>query len=132
MNKEVRQVSLPPAPYVATLVLSPVMRWRQVRSGDLARRDRARDWERTARLTLLLAVCAGLLAAATSPRWDVGDLLVGVYFAAVSLMLWAQSARIRLARSTAPFTHTVAIVLGAAFALGVLLAVVDISTHGAL
>ena len=108
------------------------MRWLRLRSGDLARMERARDWERTARVTLLVAVCAGLLAAATSPPWDVGDLVVGLYFVAVSLTLWAQSARIRLTRSTAPFTRNVEIALGVALGLGVLLAVVDLATGGAL
>jgi hypothetical protein len=62
----------------------------------------------------------------------VGDLLVAAYFAAVSLMLWGQSARIRHARSTAPSTTIVAVALGVAFALGLLLAVVDIATRGSL
>ena len=108
------------------------MRWPSVRSGDPARVARARDWERAAGVTLLVAVGAGLLAAASRPRWDVGDLIVGCYFAAVSLLLWAQSARIRLARSTVPFTRHVQIALGVAFGLGVLLGVVDVGTHGAL
>ncbi|MGB0091290.1 MAG: hypothetical protein WBP81_01935 [Solirubrobacteraceae bacterium] len=97
------------------------MRWLWVRSGDPARGARARDWERTAGVALLVALGAGLLAAATRPRWDVGDLILGSYFAAVSLLLWAQSARIRLARSTVPFTRNVQIALGLAFGLGVLL-----------
>jgi len=81
-------------------------------------------------VTLLVAVGAGLLAAVTTPRWNVGDL--GLYFAAVSLLLWAQSARIRLARSTAPFTRNMQIALGLAFGLGVLLGLVDVATQGAL
>lgn len=83
-------------------------------------------------MALLVAVGAGLLAAATRPRWDAGDLIVGLYFAAVSLLLWAQSARIRFARSTVPFTRNVQIALGVAFGLGVLLGVVDIATRGVL
>ena len=65
------------------------MRWPWVRTGDPAPGKRARDWERTAGAALLVAVGAGLLAAAVRPRWDVGDLIVGLYFAAVSLLLWA-------------------------------------------
>ncbi len=66
------------------------MRWPQVFDGEGARRDRARDWELTALVTVAVAVAvgAGLLAAVTSPPWAPGDLLVGTYFAAVSLMLW--------------------------------------------
>jgi hypothetical protein len=72
------------------------------------------------------------LAVVASPRWDVGDLLVAVYFAAASLMLWVQSARIRRARSMAPFTMIVAVALGVAFVLGLLLAIVDLATRGSL
>jgi hypothetical protein len=96
------------------------MQWPASSANDL-RRDRARDWERTARLTLALAVGVGVLAAALSPRWNTGDLLVVVYFAAVSLGLWAQGTRIRLARSSAPFTSAGAVALGAASAIGLLL-----------
>jgi asparagine N-glycosylation enzyme membrane subunit Stt3 len=106
------------------------MWWRRLRGDDAARRDRARDWELTARLTLAVALAVGGLAAVASPRWDTGDLLVAVYFAAASLMLWGQSARIRHARSMAPFTMIVAVALGVAFALGLLLALVDLAKHG--
>jgi len=72
------------------------------------------------------------LAAVASPRWDVGDLLVAVYFAAASLMLWGQSARISRARSMAPFTMIVAVALGVAFALGLILTIADLATGGSL
>ncbi len=90
-----------------------------VRSGDRARGERARDWERTAGVTPLVAVGVGLLAAATKPRWDVGDPIVGCYSAAASLLLWATSARIGVGRSTVPFTRNMLIALGEAFGLGV-------------
>jgi hypothetical protein len=108
------------------------MRWRQLAGDDRARTERARDWELTARLTLAVAVGVGALAAVASPRWGVGDLLVAVYFAAVSLMLWGQSARIRRARSMVPFTMIVAVALGLAFVLGLLLVIVDLATGGSL
>jgi hypothetical protein len=79
-----------------------------------------------------VAVGVGALAALASSPWDVGDLLVAVYFAAVSLMLWGQSARIRRARSMAPFTMIVAVALGVAFALGTLLAIADLASGGSL
>ena len=97
---------------------------------DPGRAARARDWERTARVALFVAICAGALAAAA--RWDTGDLVVGIYFAAISLLLWAQSARIRIARSTAPFSRTVRITLGMAFCVGVLLGALDVVTGGAI
>ena len=108
------------------------MRWPHVRGDERARRDRARDWELTARATLAVALGAGVLAAVMSPPWAPGDLLVATYFAAVSLILWGQSARIRRARSEAPFTTAVAVALGVAFAGGLLLAVVDVTTRGSL
>jgi hypothetical protein len=99
-------------------------------SGADSRRDaRARDWERTASVALFVAVGAGVIAAAG--HWDPGDLVVGVYFAAVSLLLWVQSARIRLSGSTAPFTQTVRVALVLAFCIGVLLGALDIITGGA-
>ena len=90
------------------------------------------DRELTARVTLGVAVGGGVLSAVTSPPWAPGDLLVATYFAAVSLMLWGQGARIRRARSKAPFTTAVAVALGVTFAGGVLLAVVDVATRGQL
>lgn len=83
-------------------------------------------------MPLAVAVGGGMLAAVTSPPWTLGDLLVATYFAAVSLMLWGQGARIRRARSMALFTTAVAVALGIAFAAGLLLAIVDIATHGSL
>jgi hypothetical protein len=120
-----------PLDCVAALVWFEVMR-PQVLGGEGARTDWARNWELTARVTLAVAVGAGVLAAVTSPPWAPGDLLVATYFAAVSLMLWGQGARIRRARSKAPFTTAVAVALGVAFAGGLLLAVVDVATRGSL
>jgi hypothetical protein len=83
-------------------------------------------------VTLGVAVGARVLAAVTSPPWAPGDLLVATYFAAVSLMLWGQGGRIRLARANAPFTTAVAVALGVAFAGGLLLALTDVATRGSL
>lgn len=106
------------------------MRWPQVLDGEGARRYRARDWELTAGVTLAFAVGAAVLAVVTSPPWAPGDLLVATYFAAVSLMLWGQGARIKRARSEATFTTAVAVAFGVAFAGGMLLALV--ATRGSL
>ena len=83
-------------------------------------------------MTLAVAAGAGVLAAVTSPPWAPGDLLVATYFAGVSLMLCGQGARIRRARSKAPFTTAAAVALGVAFAGGMLLAAVDVATRGQL
>jgi len=101
-----------------------------IQTADSARAARAREWERTARVGLIVAVGAGVLAGVS--HWDSGDLFVGVYFAAISLLLWTQSARIRLARSTAPSTRTVSAALAAAFCVGVLLGALDVATGGAI
>jgi hypothetical protein len=108
------------------------MRRQATPSGERASQERTRDWERTAALALLVAAGAGVLGATSNPHWEVGDLLVGVYFAAVSLMLWGQSARIRLNRAAAPFTRPVITALGIALGVGVFLMVVDLATHGAI
>ena len=89
---------------------------------------RSRDWEHTALVAFLVAIGAGLLAASNS--WDRGDLLVGIYFAAVSLGLWGQSTRIKLAGAAAPFTPTVRVALVVAFSIGVLLGMIDVVTAG--
>jgi hypothetical protein len=60
-------------------------------SVDAHRLDWGGNRERTARADLFVAVGAGVLAGVS--HWDAGDLIVGVYFAAISLLLWAQSAR---------------------------------------
>jgi hypothetical protein len=107
-----------------------MMKHSSTRSTDSRRAARARDWERTARVSLLVAISAGVLAAFNS--WDSGDLVVGIYFAAVSLLMWVQSARIRLAGSAVPFTQTVRVALAVAFCAGVLLGAVDTITGGAV
>ena len=106
------------------------MRQSSTRSPDSRSAGRARDWERTASVALFVAIGAGVLAAVSS--WDPGDLVVGIYFAAISLLLWVQSARIRLAGSMAPFTRTVRVALAVAFCVGVFLGAVDVITGGAV
>ena len=91
-----------------------------------------REWKRTAGIALLVAVIAGVRARLATPRWDPGDLLVGLYFAALSLLSWlhavcggeppARARSVRLRRW--------ALLLG--IAVGALLALADITTSGAL
>ncbi len=76
------------------------------------------------------AVGSGVLAGVS--HWDTGDLILGVYLAAISLLLWTQSARIRLARSGAPFTPTVGLTLAVALCVGVPLGAVNVVTGGAI
>ena len=109
-----------------------VVRWLERHGVDPDRSARAREWELTAFVTLVAAVVVGALASVASPRSNVGDLVIAVYLAAVSLLLWVQSARVRVARSAAPFTPIVARAVGVALAIGLVLVVVDLATGGGL
>ena len=55
----------------------------------------ADEWQRTAAMALVVAAIAGVHAGAAKPRWDTGDLLVGLYFAVLSLLLWGRAAQVR-------------------------------------
>jgi hypothetical protein len=76
-------------------------------------------------------VCAGVAAGAGSSP-GLGDLLVGAFFAVMGLLLWTHSTRIRYAQSVPPLTPNLAIALGLAFGLGVLLVAIDLISGGAL
>ena len=52
-----------------------------------------REWKRTAGIAPPVAVIAGVRARLATPRWDTGDLLVGLYFAALSLLSWLYAVR---------------------------------------
>jgi hypothetical protein len=99
-------------------------------SSSSDRGPRAHEWELTARASLLFAFGAGVLAAAGG--WDLGDLLVGVYFAAVSLLLWVQGARIRHMRSPVAFNRITGAALVLAFAVGAALATADVASGGVI
>lgn len=91
-----------------------------------------REWKRTAGIALLVAVIAGVRARLATPRWDTGDLLVGLYFAALSLLSWLHAVRAGEppARARSVRLRRWALLLG--IAVGALLALADITTSGAL
>lgn len=99
---------------------------------ERARRVLALQWALTSGTSLFAAVLAGLRAMTATPSWDRGDLLVGLYFAALSLLLWARSAWIRRGRSITPGTsgHLAALAVG--LGAGAALMVADIATSGRL
>jgi hypothetical protein len=82
-------------------------------------------------VALLVAAVAAVLAAVSSGP-DLGDPITGLYFTALSVALWAQSARVRHSRSAAPFTPRLRIAFTTAMGLGALLAAADLVTAGAL
>lgn len=88
----------------------------------------AREWEKTA-LTLVLATVAGLRARLATPRWDKGDLVVGLYLVVLSLLFWLRATQLRRGRGCTPSAARV-IALICALAVGGLLSTLDIVTAG--
>ena len=90
----------------------------------------AHAWQRTALMPLAVSALAGIHAATAEPRWDTGDLLVGLYFALLSLLLWAFSTwltRNRLALSPNGM-RVISVALG--IGVGTVLVLIDIATSG--
>ena len=94
--------------------------------------ERAREWKLAAVIALLVAAVAGVRAGLATPRWDTGDLLVGLYFAALSLPLWLRAMRLTGRRAHELFTrpHRTAVLLG--LAVGGPLPILDLATGGAV
>lgn len=92
----------------------------------------AREWKRTAGIALLVAVVAGIRAGLATPPWDTGDLLVGLYFAVLSLLFWLRAIRLTEgpAREPSVYLRWAALLLG--LGVGGLLVLVDIATGGGL
>ena len=88
----------------------------------------AREWKRASVLSLMLAALAGVRAGSGQPRWDTGDLLVGLYFAGLSLLFWVRGARVEclrgIERSAAVLITSLAVGLG----IGGVLVLIDIGT----
>lgn len=108
---------------------------RLVRRGGLKNcepehRRRVADWQHSAASALLPALVAIPLAAASTPRWDVGDLAVGFYFAVTSLVLYLQSLRVRLRSSTRQIGRLGAAGMGFCLLVGLALVALDISSTG--
>jgi hypothetical protein len=88
----------------------------------------AREWAWTSVTSLVVALLAGLRAITSSSRWGSGDLLVGLYFAALSLLFWARARWIRTGRAIGPTArgYVAALALGA----GGVLVVIDVLSAG--
>ena len=88
----------------------------------------AREWKRASVLSLILAALTGVRAGSAQPRWDTGDLLVGLYFAGLSLLFWARGARLQrlrgIERSAAVLITSLAVGLG----IGGVVVLIDIGT----
>ena len=53
-------------------------------------------------MSLTVAAISGVRAGSANPRWDTGDLLVGLHFAVLSLLFWGRAARVRRGGATTP------------------------------
>ena len=100
-------------------------------SGERAPLLLAREWVWTSRTSLLLALLAGAFAAVAKQRQETGDLLTGLYFAAVSLVFWMRAASIRLGWSRGQSVSGYIVALAAALAVGSILVIADVATAGA-
>lgn len=91
-----------------------------------------RKWAWTSALALTVALLAGLSTTAAGRQRDTGDLLMGLYFAALSLLLWARAIWIQRKRAIMPSVrrHVAALVVG--LGTGGLLVAADIVSGGRL
>jgi hypothetical protein len=71
-------------------------------------------------------------AARAKPRWDAGDLIVGLYFAALSLAFWLRRAWITSRRGVRPLVAGYLYALAGALAVGGMLILADIVSAGRL
>jgi len=92
-------------------------------------RDRHDDWALTALFALLPALVLAI-STLTSSGPDLGDVLLGSYFALLSLGLYAQSVRVRRQPSKLLRLAWVWAVSALVLAAGVALIVADAATHG--
>jgi EmrB/QacA subfamily drug resistance transporter len=92
----------------------------------------ARQWHRNSVMALAVAAIAGVRAAADRPRWDTGDLLLGLWFAGLSLLYWGRAAAIDRARAISPSIAFGVVVLALGLGVGGALLVTDIATAGRL
>jgi hypothetical protein len=81
-------------------------------------------------MALAVAAIAGVRAAADRSRWDTGDLLLGLWFAGLSLLCWGRAAAIDRGRAISPSIAFGVVALG--LGVGGALLVTDIATAGQL
>ena len=79
-----------------------------------------------------MALVAGLSATANQPKRDTGDLVVGLYFAALSLLFWARASWIDRGRTVMPRVRGYATALTIGLGTGGLLVAADIVSAGRL
>ena len=96
------------------------------------RRLLAREWGWVSGTSLLVALLAGLHAASGNPRWERGDLIVGLYFATISLIHWVRAVWIGSGRAVMPSVRGYAIALATTFGIGVGLVIADVLSVGRL
>jgi len=92
----------------------------------------AREWARTSALSLFVAVLAGLRALDGQPHRETGDVLAGLYFAALSLVFWARAAWIQSGRAARPTVRGYAAALAVGLTTGGVLVLADIVSAGQL
>lgn len=102
------------------------------RADEAVRRLLAREWAWTSATSLMVALVAGLSATATEPRRDTGDVLAGLYFAALSLLFWARARWIQSGRAIMPSVRGYAAALVIGLGAGGLLVAADIISAGRL
>lgn len=92
----------------------------------------AREWAWTSATSLIVALVAGLSATANQPQRDTGDLVVGLYFAALSLWFWARASWNHRGRTIMPSVGGYAAALTIGLGTGGLLVAADIVSAGRL
>ena len=97
-----------------------------------ARQLLAREWARTAVASLSLAILAGAIAVAENSRTLKGDLVVGLYFASVSLLFWLRSVSLTRGRAVKPSGNGYLIAMTLGLGIGGVLIAADVLTAGRL
>lgn len=96
---------------------------------ESTRRLPTRNWDWIAILSWLAAVVASVRATRV---WDIGDLIVGLYFAVLSLLFWARAAIGERGRIDKSQIIPYSVVLGVTFGVGAILLALDVASSGAL
>ena len=94
-------------------------------------RDRADDWALTAVFALAPALILVIIALA-HPDNDLGDLVLGAWFALVSLLLYLQSVRVRRHPPAALGSRALQVTSPILIIITVVLTIADLVTSGRL